>query len=232
MILNPADHARHLQLGLEEVLERMFYLSPDGEAALPAAISEPWLAAQLRFTGPVTGQLGLAVQPATAARLANNFLGQDCGERPAAQLADILGELVNMVAGSLLARSARCPAFDLSPPQPHPLTGCSTDFRPCSPPGLPAGPETGLLACSQACPMACLSWPEIRRTHLIVRAYGFEGQLFLAWLQCDPNRDHAPDCDPDCAPDCDPDCDGGPDCDPEGSSRPGALPSRNAPGFR
>jgi Chemotaxis phosphatase CheX len=185
MTLRLADHSCHLQLALEEVLERMFYLSPDGEAALPAAFPEPWLAAQLRFRGPVAGDLGLAVRPATAARLANNFLGEDCGERPATELADILGELVNMVAGSLLGRGGHRPAVELSPPQPLPLSDASAGSRPCSPPHSRAAFPTGLLSCSHSCPLACLSWPEICLTHEIVRAYAFEGQLFLAWLHCD-----------------------------------------------
>lgn len=116
----------YLGTSLNEVLESMFYLSADGEVESPAEIPEDWMMRQLHFSGPANGWFGIGAEAPTARLIASNFLGQEPEELSDEQVGDILGEVANMVCGSVLGHSASKQAFTLSAPRAMERTGDSS----------------------------------------------------------------------------------------------------------
>jgi CheY-specific phosphatase CheX len=101
-----------------EVLEAMFFIAPEGDAADETARFEAdWICSQLEFTGHPSGSFGISVPPQTAAMIAENFLGDEDSNLTSAQTVEVIGELTNMVCGTLLANLDSSQAFVLSPPR-------------------------------------------------------------------------------------------------------------------
>jgi len=71
----------------------------------------------LSFKGDVSGNFGLHLDYSTAYSLASNFLGEDCGELPSAEVGDVVGELANMLCGSVMSRVPSTHKFVLSHPE-------------------------------------------------------------------------------------------------------------------
>ncbi|MGE5487665.1 MAG: chemotaxis protein CheX [bacterium] len=108
-----------------EVLETMFFtaVSP-AEQDAPAAASRE-LTAGVRFKGAPSGMLTLAIAEAPARRIACNFLGaEDESALTDSQVSEVIGELANMICGSVLSRIESDTTFDLD--KPAPLTGTET----------------------------------------------------------------------------------------------------------
>src|SRR5689334_798477 len=103
-----------------EVLETMFFCEVHGpaRAATPA---EGRLAARLAFEGTPSGALWVSVSAPAASMLAVNFLAPETDEPlPRPQLDAVIGELANMICGSLLSRAACERRFKLAAPEPLP----------------------------------------------------------------------------------------------------------------
>ena len=80
------------------------------------AVGEPWLTASVRFTGPFEGAVKVSLPHALAGDLAYAFCGLDPETLDAAQRADFVGELCNMVCGLWLTSTHRTERFELGAP--------------------------------------------------------------------------------------------------------------------
>jgi CheY-specific phosphatase CheX len=103
---------------VSEVLEAMFFIAPEGgQADAAEGCQASWICSQLNFTGRPSGSFGILVPPETAAMIAENFLGDEESNLTSAQAVEVIGELTNMVCGTLLANLDSSQAFVLSPPR-------------------------------------------------------------------------------------------------------------------
>jgi len=103
-----------------EVLDAMYFttvleVSPE-ETVSPLAPGD--FAFSLRFRGDVSGSFGLHLDRSTARSLAGNFLGEDDGELPLSEVSEVVGELANMLCGSVMSRVEATHKFVLSHPEP------------------------------------------------------------------------------------------------------------------
>jgi CheY-specific phosphatase CheX len=102
-----------------EVLETMCFMAA---AAPQDAAPEPdqsWMAATLQFRGAASGSFGVRAPAGIARAMTMNFLGER--EDPAEErVAEVLGEVTNMICGSALQQIAGDGACDLSQPAPDP----------------------------------------------------------------------------------------------------------------
>lgn len=105
-----------------DVFETMFFTAVSAaEQDAPAAASRE-LTAGVRFTGAPSGMFTLAIGEAPARRIACNFLGaEDETALADSQVSEVIGELANMICGSVLSRLESNTTFDIG--QPAPLTG-------------------------------------------------------------------------------------------------------------
>jgi hypothetical protein len=99
-----------------EVLVTMFFELPLEEPALgEAPAAETLDCAEVEFDGSARGRLLLAAPRELTAPLARAFLAMD--EEPgAAGVAQVFGELANMVCGSTLGRTCAQGSYLLAPP--------------------------------------------------------------------------------------------------------------------
>ncbi|MGD0796905.1 MAG: chemotaxis protein CheX [Acidobacteriaceae bacterium] len=123
-----------------EVLEAMYFTAvlgavsaaaapepaPDAEDEL-AAIPAPDLAFSLHFAGDVSGRFGLRLHPDTARTLASNFLGEDPSALSPTEVSEVIGELTNMLCGSVMSRVEGEHKFILSHPEPTSFPPCAAD---------------------------------------------------------------------------------------------------------
>jgi CheY-specific phosphatase CheX len=101
-----------------EVLDTMYFttvLDATPEEALDVLHTGDF-AFTLDFRGDVSGNFGLHLDYATAYSLASNFLGEDGGNLPHKEVGDVVGELANMLCGSVMSRVPSHRKFVLSPP--------------------------------------------------------------------------------------------------------------------
>jgi CheY-specific phosphatase CheX len=106
-----------------EVLDAMYFTTVL-EATPEETISPPSpgdFAFMLQFRGEVSGSFGLQLSGSTACSLAANFLGEDEGELPVNEVAEVVGELANMLCGSVMSRVETARKFVLSHPEPGAL---------------------------------------------------------------------------------------------------------------
>ncbi len=101
---------------VSEVVESMCFVSSE-DGTLPSELEDPlWVSRRLSFRGPQQGCFGLRAPISTARMLASNLLGQEEEQLSDAQAAEALGEIANMICGTLLCRINSQQAFELSPP--------------------------------------------------------------------------------------------------------------------
>jgi CheY-specific phosphatase CheX len=105
-----------------EVLEAMYFttLLDSTLAEQPVGVSPDPLASiafQLRFAGDVSGRFGMCLDQATAFSLAANFLGESDNTISADEVAEVVGELANMLCGSVMSRVEGEHKFALSHPE-------------------------------------------------------------------------------------------------------------------
>ena len=110
----------------QEVLETMFFASVFGPAdplyAPNSDVSEQVVTAELRFSGNPSGRLQVSVTEGAARSIAGNFLGEDSLERISRNdVEQVIGELANMVCGSVLSRMDSQAVFSLSHPEVKPI---------------------------------------------------------------------------------------------------------------
>ncbi|MFB3826864.1 MAG: chemotaxis protein CheX [Bryobacteraceae bacterium] len=113
------DTGAAMETAAREVLETMFFTEPL-EEPLPAA--GPRVCAAVRFEGGLAGRFSACAEVDAAKELAATFLGQD-GEPSAEAVAEVMGELANMICGSVLARVAPEAALRIIPESRGPCPG-------------------------------------------------------------------------------------------------------------
>lgn len=108
------DQLRQIFLeSASEVLERMCFVGVLGNAQ---SADTDLISAELRFKGNPSGHFGVRLAPATGRLIAANFLGKEAGEIRDGDMEQVLGELANMVCGSVLSRIEAGARFELSHP--------------------------------------------------------------------------------------------------------------------
>ena len=98
---------------ITEVLEKMFFL-PASELSEPA--QGPEFIARVPFTGPPSGSLKLHATVPAARYAAADFLGEEESALSDQQIGEVIGELGNMICGSLLSRLESTSLFHLGAP--------------------------------------------------------------------------------------------------------------------
>jgi CheY-specific phosphatase CheX len=86
----------------------------------------------LRFRGDVKGTFGLSIAAPIARTLASNFLGEDEESLADGEIAEVIGELCNMLCGSVVSRIGGARKYTLTHPvalhpnmpSPHALVSC------------------------------------------------------------------------------------------------------------
>ena len=104
-----------LHEAVEDVLEKMFFAEAapmDAETGPP----EELVAARVDFEGSPSGRLNLRITVPAARALAADFLGEEASDLSPDATAEVIGELANMICGSLLSRVESDTAFRLSAP--------------------------------------------------------------------------------------------------------------------
>ncbi len=116
-----------------EVLESMCFMGVVGNIPDPLSAVSEWISAELDFSGPLSGKLGVGAPLSTVTTLASAFLGEDPMHVDLAQSSQFLGELSNMICGSLLGQLKDGGVYKLTHPMtapyfPHsqPTTACLT----------------------------------------------------------------------------------------------------------
>ncbi len=110
---------------VSRVLESMCFASILDEVVEPEQEQSSWIAAKLTFTGEPSGSFGLGVSLPSACSLAANFLGVDAEELSPTQMEEVVSELTNMIAGSLVSHFETDTCFTLS----HPEKESATEFQ-------------------------------------------------------------------------------------------------------
>jgi CheY-specific phosphatase CheX len=105
-----------------EVLDAMYFttvLSSTLLEKVPQAMpdTDADMAFGLSFTGDISGNFGIQMQPATARALAANFLGEDDPNTSSTAVSEVVGELANMLCGSVMSRVEGERKFALSHPE-------------------------------------------------------------------------------------------------------------------
>jgi len=100
----------------EEVMETMFFSTVTSEEE--ASADREMRSAQLRFKGDPSGIFNVSVSLGSAKQIAANFMGAD---EPAGlsetEIGDVVGEMANMLCGSVLSGVRSGAHFDLSHPE-------------------------------------------------------------------------------------------------------------------
>ena len=100
-----------------EVLETMFFTGLSGECTEDSAAAQ--LSAELAFRGSSSGKLGVEVPLVTGQLIASNFLGLEADDLSPAQITEVIGELTNMICGSVLSHIEPNGSFELLHPEVH-----------------------------------------------------------------------------------------------------------------
>lgn len=109
---------RLLTKAAEEVLETMFFTSVFGSADSSGAGLESHLLAKLSFKGSPPGVFWVSVPQETARLVAVNFLGLEHeNELADSQVRSVIGELANVICGTVLSRLESNAVFELDAPE-------------------------------------------------------------------------------------------------------------------
>ena len=120
--MKASDFADLIPDSCSAVLDSM-YFTPVLETSACDTLPEAFpldgsdFAFSLHFAGDVSGTFGLHLGPATARGLASNFLGEDDTDLSSSDVAEVVGELANMLCGSTLSRIEAVGKFDLTHPK-------------------------------------------------------------------------------------------------------------------
>jgi CheY-specific phosphatase CheX len=116
--MQATDFDSALLEAVSEVLESMYFMSVTGPLELAPAVDADWVTVGMQFKGESSGEFGLRAPTKTAQAIASNFLGGDEPELHPSRIADVFGELCNMVCGAFLSRVESGSIHDLSHPEP------------------------------------------------------------------------------------------------------------------
>jgi chemotaxis protein CheY-P-specific phosphatase CheC len=114
--MNPTEHdlGALLLLSAADVLEAMYFTSVLGPSDTPLT-GAGWVA-RLEFEGELSGSFTLRMNTETARLLALNFFGEEESEISDTAVGDMVGEMANMICGSVLSRLEAETHFKLSHP--------------------------------------------------------------------------------------------------------------------
>jgi CheY-specific phosphatase CheX len=117
-----------------EVLGAMYFVTVLGWTALekmPEALpgGDAVVAFGLQFAGDISGRFGVCLGQLTARSLAANFLGVDEPEISSREVAEVVGELANMLCGSAMSRVEGERKLILSHPEAVPLPADIEDIH-------------------------------------------------------------------------------------------------------
>ena len=98
-----------------EVLETMCFVGVLRETS-ELESAEDLISAELIFNGHPSGRFGLQAPPSTGRTISSNFLGKEPEEITEAEIEQVVGELANMICGSVLSRVELGARFELLHP--------------------------------------------------------------------------------------------------------------------
>lgn len=107
-----------------EVLDAMYFTTVNGvltpemlaEMDIAPTTDKP-VAFNLRYSGDISGSFGLSLEQVTAKSLAANFLGEEVEDISTKEVQEVVGELANMLCGSVMSRVEGENKFVLSHPE-------------------------------------------------------------------------------------------------------------------
>jgi hypothetical protein len=111
-----ADLESAVAPAVAKVAETMFFAEVLGELGAPPRLDDV-LCAELAFDGVVRGTAAVGVDATAARALSSAFLGVDPGELTSPQIAEVVCELANMVAGASLSAADGHARFALTHPE-------------------------------------------------------------------------------------------------------------------
>ena len=118
--MRASDLAQLMTTSSADVLDSMYFTTvteTEIEAELPVFGDGP-IGFTLRFAGDISGVFGLSVDVAAALTMAANFLGEEESDVSPAEVDEVVGELANMLCGSLVSGISSAQKFVLSHPEP------------------------------------------------------------------------------------------------------------------
>jgi hypothetical protein len=115
--VNDGAIRRILRQSVEEVLEKMFFVTPVEPAISPpgSAPGSAETVVRLRFEGRPSGVLDLRLTTSVARSIATDFLGEDAGPLSDQRIGEVVCEMANMICGSVLSRVEDGTVFRLAP---------------------------------------------------------------------------------------------------------------------
>jgi CheY-specific phosphatase CheX len=119
--MQPFDLSALIDSCCAEVLESMYFTSVIEIAHQPMATpvaSDLGYAFALRFAGDLHGTFGLYLEAANARTLAANFLGEEEDALSVQEVSEVIGELTNMLCGSVVSHIEGSSKFALTHPEP------------------------------------------------------------------------------------------------------------------
>ena len=118
--MKPSDLTAFIAPSCEDVLDAMYFTSVLNITSAPLQSPGPNdYSFSLHFKGDLKGQFGVSCHPDTARTLAANFLGEEEDALAPIDTAEVIGELANMLCGSILSRTGCSNTFALSHPNPE-----------------------------------------------------------------------------------------------------------------
>ena len=115
--MTSASWTTALSESTEEVLEKMFFTCPFEDDGSGDNDSASGFAARVAFRGSPSGALAVNLSTTAARSLASNFFGLEPEELTDKQVTEVVGELANMLCGSLLSHPECEGRFELSSPE-------------------------------------------------------------------------------------------------------------------
>jgi CheY-specific phosphatase CheX len=101
----------------QNTLETMFFITPDRISTELERPEGELIAASVTFQGAPPGRFGMVVSARAARGMAANFLGsEDDAKLPLAQVSGVMGELANIICGTMLSELQSDANFDLAEP--------------------------------------------------------------------------------------------------------------------
>jgi hypothetical protein len=117
--MNEPEIFQLLACSAQQALETMFFMMPDVVSTGTERPEGALIAASLTFEGSPPGIFGAIISEPVGRSMAANFLGEEDEEALSpARIAEVSGELANIICGSVLTDLEADAGFDLSMPVP------------------------------------------------------------------------------------------------------------------
>lgn len=127
----PKDWTGIFDEAAQEVLETMFFAAVFGPAehlGASSSILDPVITAQLRFEGTPSGRLQVSLTENAARSITGNFLGSAIPEELSIEeIESVVGELANIICGSVLSKMDGQMVFSLSHPFVSSIASTATE---------------------------------------------------------------------------------------------------------